>query len=561
MKGRLATILGISLPALLAVGVALAWAAWSTSGDHQSLSRTAAQADREKALTEALSYLSREVGGLAVLRRVSPEEVSGTLAPHVQSGYVLSGSMGRRQMLASLEAADRGGPRVLDRLRRTGFVPSQSLERAMSPTPGGVRDLVVSDRGTRGLPIADYETAVAELSQAFADSHDASAAALKELTNLADEPAPWRRPAFLALAAGLLAFVLAACAAIAWRVARRLTRAEVARDEEREHAERLARRNARLLAMVDVTRRVQSGNDLRSVSMAIAEETRDLLGASCSVVYLLDDEDTAHPVASAGEPPPAAIRCPQGVVGRSIDTGSPTRAVVAGDPAFPESPGALSLIATPLVAGRKVTGAIVAAMPDGPLPDDEDELTLRLIALAAATTIEAARAHDTTAKLVHTDPLTGLANRRRLDGDLAGLSEEEHEHGVAFLMIDVDHFKAYNDAHGHPAGDVLLRQIADTISECVRDTDVVYRLGGEEFAVLLRGAAEPEAEAIASRIRSAVAGQEFTGAGTQPGGRVTVSVGVSRHLDGSDTAALVSKADEALYTAKRTGRDRVVFAG
>jgi diguanylate cyclase (GGDEF)-like protein len=128
-------------------------------------------------------------------------------------------------------------------------------------------------------------------------------------------------------------------------------------------------------------------------------------------------------------------------------------------------------------------------------------------------------------------------------------------------MIDVDHFKAYNDAHGHPAGDVLLRQIADTISECVRDTDVVYRLGGEEFAVLLRGAAEPEAEAIASRIRSAVAGQEFTGAGTQPGGRVTVSVGVSRHLDGSDTAALVSKADEALYTAKRTGRDRVVFAG
>jgi diguanylate cyclase (GGDEF)-like protein len=200
-------------------------------------------------------------------------------------------------------------------------------------------------------------------------------------------------------------------------------------------------------------------------------------------------------------------------------------------------------------------------MPDGPLPDDEDELTLRLIALAAATTIEAARAHDTTAKLVHTDPLTGLANRRRLDGDLAGLSEEEHEHGVAFLMIDVDHFKAYNDAHGHPAGDVLLRQIADTINECVRDTDVVYRLGGEEFAVLLRGAAEPEAEAIASRIRSAVAAQEFTGAGTQPGGRVTVSVGVSRHLDGSDTAALVGKADEALYTAKRTGRDRVVFAG
>jgi diguanylate cyclase (GGDEF)-like protein len=152
-----------------------------------------------------------------------------------------------------------------------------------------------------------------------------------------------------------------------------------------------------------------------------------------------------------------------------------------------------------------------------------------------------------------------VGNRRRLDSDLAALAPAEYADGVAFLMIDVDHFKAYNDAHGHPAGDAVLRQVAQILCASVRETDVVYRFGGEEFAVLLRGASDEEARAVAARIRSAVAGHAFPGAETQPAGRVTVSVGVSRRCDG-DAAALVAEADGALYRAKRDGRDRVVAA-
>lgn len=561
MTTRRWIVLALVLPALLATGIALAWSAWSQQSQHERVARLASQAGREKALQAATGSLGGEVGYLIVVRRVSADDIPGALAPYVASGRALSSARGGpAAVMPLLDQADRAGPEALARLRESGVQTSASLERVMRPMEGGAREFAGSDTGPEGIPWDHYAAALTELQGHFIAAVPASQAAIEDLVGASREGPTWKSPEFLALAAGLLAFVLAAAGALGWRVALRVSRAEVARDGERQRADDLARRNARLMAMADANRRVQAGGDLRTVTMSVAAEARELLGASCGAVYLLDEEGTAHPVACSGDPRPVPILPHQGVVGRSMESSNPTRMVVAGDPAFADTPGALSLVVAPLVTAGTVTGAIVVATPDAPYADDDDESTLRLVALVAAAAIDAARTHETTSELVHTDALTGLANRRRMDGDLAGLQAEHHENGVAFLMIDVDKFKDYNDAHGHPAGDVLLRQVATTLCECVREGDVVYRFGGEEFAVLLRGATDLEAQAVATRIRTAVAAHPFPGGESQPGGRVTVSVGVARHVDGGDAAGLVSQADSALFSAKRSGRDRVVFA-
>jgi diguanylate cyclase (GGDEF)-like protein len=218
------------------------------------------------------------------------------------------------------------------------------------------------------------------------------------------------------------------------------------------------------------------------------------------------------------------------------------------------------VIAAPLVAGRRVIGAVVAARDGDRIPDDDDELALRMVALAAGTAVEGARHFDSTAAMAHTDALTGLANRRRLDADLGRLVRAGGGGGgrtVGVLMVDVDHFKAFNDRHGHPAGDALLRAIARELAAAVREGDIVYRFGGEEFAVLLPGADREESASVGERVRAAVAAGDFEKGATQPGGRVTVSVGAAAG-PGDGVMELMDTADGALYEAKRGGRDMVV---
>lgn len=156
-----------------------------------------------------------------------------------------------------------------------------------------------------------------------------------------------------------------------------------------------------------------------------------------------------------------------------------------------------------------------------------------------------------------TDQLTGLPNRRALDHKLAVEVRLSLRHKVplALLMIDVDHFKQYNDSFGHPAGDEVLRAVARALETSTRTTDYVARWGGEEFAVLLRHTDEEGARVVAERIRETVA----TGPWTHRA--VTVSIGAAR-VGGymTDVAGVLTEADRALYEAKRRGRDCVVTA-
>ncbi|HWN70963.1 MAG TPA: GGDEF domain-containing protein, partial [Haliangium sp.] len=131
---------------------------------------------------------------------------------------------------------------------------------------------------------------------------------------------------------------------------------------------------------------------------------------------------------------------------------------------------------------------------------------------------------------------------------------------LSLLMIDVDHFKQYNDRHGHPAGDGILRRLARLMDADRRTNDLCARYGGEEFVMLLVDTEKHTAARVAERLRRRVADHAFPHAGTQPGGRLSISVGVASFPgDSSSAAGLVEAADQALYQAKRQGRNRVAL--
>ena len=211
-----------------------------------------------------------------------------------------------------------------------------------------------------------------------------------------------------------------------------------------------------------------------------------------------------------------------------------------------------------LLLARQLLGARAGRLAMAERAAELDRLVqLRTAELAAAN----AKLHD----LASHDALTGLANRRRLDDVLADAwaSGQRSGQSVAVLLMDVDHFKAYNDAAGHRAGDDCLRGIGAVLrDEVARRTDLAARYGGEEFAVICTHTDRAGAETLAARIVEAIRGVQFPHPASPVAPHVTVSVGVAVAIPTAATSAatLLEAADAALYAAKRAGRDRVAFA-
>ncbi|MGY6569223.1 MAG: diguanylate cyclase [Salinarimonas sp.] len=156
-----------------------------------------------------------------------------------------------------------------------------------------------------------------------------------------------------------------------------------------------------------------------------------------------------------------------------------------------------------------------------------------------------------------TDTLTGVPNRRAFDQKLAQLFEENRPIGL--LMIDIDHFKAINDQHGHGFGDQVLRLIASVIGANVRDGDLVARIGGEEFALVMDGAGESEALIVAEKVRKAIAARKIVKRGSgSVMAKVSISVGIATRRVDDDPQSLLDRADAGLYRAKEQGRNCVV---
>lgn len=158
-----------------------------------------------------------------------------------------------------------------------------------------------------------------------------------------------------------------------------------------------------------------------------------------------------------------------------------------------------------------------------------------------------------------TDALCGVANRRAFDEELARRFEALEAEGKSFsvILLDVDHFKRFNDQHGHQAGDEVLRAAGRVLAANVRDCDIVARYGGEEFAVIVPECSFVEAQEIAERVRLALAAHRVEHQGKML--QVTASLGVAEARPGHDPRAVVQNADRALYAAKENGRNRTYF--
>jgi diguanylate cyclase (GGDEF)-like protein len=215
-------------------------------------------------------------------------------------------------------------------------------------------------------------------------------------------------------------------------------------------------------------------------------------------------------------------------------------------------------LTSPLRAGdRGVIGAIVLSRRDRDAWPQSARRLLRVAAAETAAALDRADSHRAAETSASTDPLTGLPNRRYFD-EFSSLLAGRRRAGdaVAILMIDIDKFKGLNDTYGHPVGDEVLRSVATAITAAVRDQDVPARIGGEEFAVLLRNPGPAVALEVGERVRQAVRDLDLGDFGV-PG--VSVSVGVANATSPDEPIhALVDRADRALLRAKRAGRDRVI---
>jgi diguanylate cyclase (GGDEF)-like protein len=211
-----------------------------------------------------------------------------------------------------------------------------------------------------------------------------------------------------------------------------------------------------------------------------------------------------------------------------------------------------------LQAGRISFGSLIL-FGDG--FDHDDELTAGSLARQSVVALENARLHRMVERQARVDGLTGLANRRHCEDQLATeLARVERFGGpLAVVFADLDNFKEVNDRYGHPTGDVVLREFAQTLEAGIRDVDLAGRWGGEEFVLLLPGTDLPGAARVAERIRAARADRVVLSPDGEPI-RVTASFGIAAFPEAQTAEALLAAADSALYEAKRSGKNRVAAA-
>jgi diguanylate cyclase (GGDEF)-like protein len=205
-----------------------------------------------------------------------------------------------------------------------------------------------------------------------------------------------------------------------------------------------------------------------------------------------------------------------------------------------------TLVYEPLMRGSEPVGVLVVGWPESVTADSTRTSVVALLAHEAAAVIERADRMSRLSDMASTDPLTGLPNRRAWDARVEqALAAGQH---FAVAMIDFDHFKEYNDTYGHPAGDRLLKETAAIWREQLRTGDLLARLGGEEFGLLLLDCDPARAAEVIERLRKLIYGER------------TCSIGFATRRSGEGADAVMARADAALYEAKSCGRDRVCMS-
>lgn len=327
----------------------------------------------------------------------------------------------------------------------------------------------------------------------------------------------------------------------------------VSRDETlREHS-------VQLRLILDASREFSESLNLAYVVGAVRESTAAVGGYARVIVWLMDDEQKR--LLQAEETGTSSIEMGQGVAGRAAQSGRITFEGAAGRVRFSDSNiGPMCAIAVPLIVGARIVGVLEARNDEPKVATTQVVEVLETLATHASTAIESARLHEVIEARSHMDALTRLFNRRRFEEDIDAECKRSARYGrpLSFVMLDVDHFKAFNDAHGHPQADTALQQVAEVIAGCLRATDSAYRYGGEEFCILLRETRAQDAMLFAGRVRQGI--EHHFSSGVMAG--ITASFGVAGFsVDATPTPRmLVEAADAAMYASKHAGRNRVVLS-
>ena len=338
---------------------------------------------------------------------------------------------------------------------------------------------------------------------------------------------------------------------------------------------------------------LSSTHDLNRILQVILQTAQTSTAAGSGAILLIDDEGvlvghTTGSFPTAGSPGPdprldarTPIRVPvgAGLLGTVAATGEARRGQVT-DPAamlHPDEPRCRTYLVVPISApsGAPIAGAPWPAPPSvrgvlavydrvgGEEFDDTDLFTLRTFAGHAGVAVDNVHAHREAQRLSLTDPLTGLWNYRSLRGSLRREVERasRFNHRLAVLALDLDRFKEVNDAYGHPAGDAVLAEFADRIGSEIREVDMAFRQGGEEFVIMLPETDSRGATVLAHRLGAAVRDSPVVissreVADQQVAISITVSIGIAVYPEHATTAdGLLDAADDALYAAKAAGRD------
>jgi diguanylate cyclase (GGDEF)-like protein len=353
------------------------------------------------------------------------------------------------------------------------------------------------------------------------------------------------------------------------------------------HHEEVRRSEASLSALSEVSRTALEVEDLDRILERIASFVQRRFDFFLVAIVVADEgmREWSHRAFALREP--VALSAPsrwpisRGVVGRALRTGAAQLVPdVRADPDyFAVHPRVVAEFAAPIRWGSQILGAVnVESDADGAFPRETREL-IELVATQVAgairfalvnwnlaeTTRQLEVANAELEKLSLVDALTGVANRRRLDGalELEWRRLARGERPLSLALLDVDCFKAYNDALGHLEGDRCLRRIGELLRSAVqRAGDLAARYGGEEFAILLTETEAEEAILFADRLRAELADMALPHPASTVAPHVTASVGVATRVPrrGGTPVELVAAADFALYEAKRAGRNRVVMA-
>jgi len=325
-----------------------------------------------------------------------------------------------------------------------------------------------------------------------------------------------------------------------------------------------------LEVLLGLTAQLTEDRPLEDFLEAVTDAARELLDADHASIRLLDTTRTAllsgARSGTGSDDRPMALKRGEGVLGWVVEAGQPLR---IGDaehdsrwmkPRGKQSFAIRSIMAEPLWSSGEVIGVLAVTSPELEAFTVADQILLRLLANCSSPPIERARLR----RLAMFDDITMAFNHRYLQPRLVEEMERASRAGgdVSVLYMDLDHFKSVNDRFGHATGDVVLRLFADRVRKAVRRVDILIRRGGEEFVLIMPATGATQAHATASRIQQTLHAEPFaieppTGPETI---RQTASIGVATWDKRETPEGLERRADEAMYEAKRLGRDRVVVA-